>query len=107
MNLVDILRIKFPNASLIWDIIIQDDGKGPYIKAWNIDAPKPTQEDLEAWAIEVQPLYVAEQNKLANAPIYEQLAEIDLKSIRALRADDKERLASLEAEAAILRGKLL
>lgn len=42
-----------------------------------------------------------------NAVILEQLAEIDRKSIRALREGDNARIADLESEAATLRSKLV
>lgn len=56
-------------------------------------------------------IHVAE-SRIANAAarvrkeIMDALAEIDSKSIRAIRAGDTERIAALEAEAIILRGKL-
>ena len=30
------------------DVILQDDGQGAYIKEWNLDISKPTQEQLDA-----------------------------------------------------------
>lgn len=30
------------------DVLLQDDGKGAYIKNWNLDIAKPTQEQLNA-----------------------------------------------------------
>jgi|SRR6056300_1754648 len=30
------------------DVILQDDGQGAYIKEWNLDIAKPTQEQLDA-----------------------------------------------------------
>ena len=30
------------------DVILQNDGEGDYIKEWNLDIPKPTQEQLDA-----------------------------------------------------------
>jgi len=108
MNISDMLRLKFPNADFRKDIKLFDDGDGIiYIKEWNLDTPKPTKKQLDQWDIEMQPVYDLEQAKIANAPIYEQLDTIDLKSIRALRANDTNRLAALEAEAATLRGKLI
>ena len=29
-------------------VLLQDDGQGVYIKEWNLDIPKPTQEQLDA-----------------------------------------------------------
>ena len=30
------------------DVILQDDGQGPYIKEWNLDIAQPTQAQLDA-----------------------------------------------------------
>jgi hypothetical protein len=30
------------------DVLLQDDGQGPYIKEWNLDIPKPTMAQLDA-----------------------------------------------------------
>lgn len=50
--MITFIQLKFPDASFTKDIIIQDDGQGAYIKEWNLDAPKPTQKDLDTWATE-------------------------------------------------------
>ena len=42
-----------------------------------------------------------------NLPIYQQLMEIDARSIRAIRENHLERLADLEAQAAALRAQLV
>lgn len=107
MNIIDILQLKFPDASLIKDIIVQDDGQGLYIAQWNLDSSAPTDEELSAWAIELEQDYIHAQNKITNQPIYDALELIDLKSIRAIRSNDVERLASLETEAIALRAQLL
>jgi hypothetical protein len=31
------------------DVLLQDDGNGAYIKEWNLDIPKPTMEQLDAF----------------------------------------------------------
>ena len=31
------------------DVLLQDDGNGAYIKEWNLDIPKPTLEQLNAY----------------------------------------------------------
>jgi hypothetical protein len=54
------------------DVLLQDDsnGKGAYIREWNLDIPKPTEKqlkDLEAQAnIYEQNLITEEQNKESN-----------------------------------------
>lgn len=49
---------------------------------------------------------IASKNASINAPVYAQLAEIDQKSIRAIREGDAVRLATLDAQAAALRATL-
>ena len=34
------------------DVLLQDDGKGAYIKEWNLDIPKPTMAQLDAFEAE-------------------------------------------------------
>lgn len=93
----------------MWDdILVQDDGAGPYIAKWKESlGPKPTETDIAQWKIDLQPQYEFAQNKLSNKTIYDQLDDIDLKSIRALRTNNTVRLEELEQEAVILRNKLL
>jgi hypothetical protein len=31
------------------DVLLQDDGNGAYIKEWNLDIPKPTDEQLNSY----------------------------------------------------------
>ena len=109
MNISEILNIKYPNASFFLDIILQDDGEGPYIKEWNLDSPKPQKATIEAWGLEEDVIaeYNKQLNQEVNAPIIAMLELIDAKSIRALRVNDAERLAELEAEAVVLRGQLV
>lgn len=56
-----------------------------------LEQPEKTQAEIDAERIE---------------QIHVQLMEIDIKSIRALRANETERLAELEAEAVALREEL-
>jgi hypothetical protein len=41
---------QYVNAEVdfLKDVLLQDDGQGAYIKEWNLDIPKPTQEQLDA-----------------------------------------------------------
>ena len=112
MNIHIILKLKFPAASFLEDIKLQDDGDGPYIKEWNIsDIPEPTQKELDQWAIELQPQLEAQQvvikYNIDNKETLEQLETIDLKSIRAMREGDAARIAELNSQAVVLRGKLV
>ena len=36
-------------VDLLNDVILQDDGQGAYIKEWNLDIPKPTMAQLDAF----------------------------------------------------------
>ena len=40
------LKEQFPNVSFLKDIILQDDGNGPYIKYWGIGSSQPTEEEI-------------------------------------------------------------
>lgn len=71
MQLFNILKLRFPEASFIYDINLQDDGEGAYIKEWNIkDVLQPTQKDLDIWAIEFQDQYELEQIDLKRQAAY-------------------------------------
>lgn len=108
IELQDILRLKFPTASLSRDIIIQDDGQGAYISRWSLGGVSvPSADDLQKWEQEVSTLYQQEQFDLVNKDILLQLEEIDKKSTRALRANDTNRLQGLEGEAKLLRKQLV
>ena len=44
-------KIKFylnTEIDFLNDVLLQNDGEGDYIKEWNLDTPKPTQEQLDA-----------------------------------------------------------
>lgn len=58
MNIADIIKLKFPGVDLIGgQVIIQDDGNGPYIAKWDDSlGPKPDQAMLDRWAIELAPV---------------------------------------------------
>ena len=43
---IQYLQNKYPNISFIKDIILQDDGEGPYVKYWGLGDPQPTEEEL-------------------------------------------------------------
>jgi hypothetical protein len=42
---------QYVNAEIDFtkDVLLQDDGQGPYIKEWNLATPKPTLEQLNAF----------------------------------------------------------
>ncbi len=61
MFINQILKLKFPNASFLKDILLQDDGQGPYIKYWNLEHPLPTQKDLDQWALDFDLQYRQQQ----------------------------------------------
>ena len=77
MDIQNILQLKFPDASFVRDIVLQDDGDGVYIAKWNRVEPKPSKGELDQWAIELDFAYqeklVVEQRKLAYPKIEDQL----------------------------------
>ncbi|MEG6507188.1 XkdW family protein [Nitratidesulfovibrio sp. 1201_IL3209] len=102
-NLGEILAWKYPDGGFV----VQDDGNGPNIKAWTRKDAKPSAAQIEAWAT----AYAAHQRRLA---ILRELAELDIQSIRAVRAkqagnateQDDARLASIESQAQALRQEM-
>jgi RPA family protein len=53
------------------DVILQNDGQGDYIKEWNLEKAKPTQEQLDALETQAdeyeQNLITSKQNNKASA----------------------------------------
>ncbi len=61
MELDGAIKTLFPNAVNGIDYVLQDDGKGPYIKRWNLPDPKPTQTEL----VQAEKAYVAKRTATA------------------------------------------
>ena len=62
------------------DVLLQDDGNGAYIKEWNLDIPKPTMAQVDAFEAQAN---IIEQNEVIKAtrknlygPLDKQLEEI-------------------------------
>lgn len=71
MNTAEILALKFPEAKFFNDIGLRDQGNGIEIYLWNMgDIPKPTQEDLDRWAIELAPVKQAQDARQARRNEY-------------------------------------
>ena len=71
-----------------------------------------TPEEDAQRELDIQSLSAKQENSLPtkeeiNAPIYDKLLKIDLKSIRALREGNNTRILSLESQAAALRAQLV
>jgi hypothetical protein len=72
---------KYVNAEVDFtsDVILQDDMVGgvsnPYIKEWNLDIAKPTQEQLDALETEAQALEDLQEFKNARATAYPSIQE--------------------------------
>lgn len=76
MRIDEILKYKFPGIDLLNQVILQDDGAGPYIKKWDDSlGPQPTAEDLAAYEIEVQPLKDLNDVQEARAAEYPSIAD--------------------------------
>lgn len=57
MHLSEILKLKFTNIDFLNQVILRDEGAGPYIHKWDLSlGPCPTDEDLAKWAIELAPV---------------------------------------------------
>lgn len=71
MNLAEILMLKFPNSNFETDIKLSDEGKGPFIREWNVQGvSKPTAADIETFRTEVQDAYDAQQTQYARQAGY-------------------------------------
>lgn len=75
ITVAEIILLKYPDINPLVDVVLQDDGAGPYIKEWNLETPKPTKKDLDKWAEEFDLAYRQQQAKLAREypPIEKQL----------------------------------
>ncbi|MCV0026948.1 XkdW family protein [Bacillus sp. XT-2] len=49
MILYDAIMYKYPTAVPRKDFELRNDGNGSYIEKWNLRAPLPTQQELQAW----------------------------------------------------------
>ncbi len=67
MILYDAIMYKYPNAVPRKDFELRNDGNGSYIEKWNLRAPLPTQEELQAWW---------EESK--SNPVYESPDQVEL-----------------------------
>ena len=57
------------------EVILQDDGNGAYIKEWNLDIPKPTMAQLDAFeaqANEVERLNLVKANRAKEYPDFKE-----------------------------------
>lgn len=71
MNIADIIKLKFPEVSLVDQVIIQDDGEGAYISKWDDSlGPEPSKADLDAWAIELAPIKARQDARAARRNAY-------------------------------------
>lgn len=53
MNLHAVISYLFQGIDFEQECLLQDDGAGPYIKAWRRPEPQPTQAEIEAAALPV------------------------------------------------------
>lgn len=51
--LAEALKFLRPDIDFLQGCVLQDDGAGPYIKAWRRPEPQPTQAEIEAAALPV------------------------------------------------------
>lgn len=112
--LYNIIQINYPTGIIGLNGNIQlidyNDGNGPFISEWNVpNVEQPTVDQLNAFQTDANTIqqYTFQQNKITNAPIYAQLDQIDIKSVRALREADPTYLVTLTSQAVALRAQLL
>ena len=80
------------------DVLLQDDGQGPYIKEWNLATPKPTLEQLNAFEAQATTYENNEKIKATRKALYgsweSQLEEIYDNGIDSWKA----RIAQIKAD---------
>ena len=110
MTIQQILELKFPNQfpDVGQHTSVRIDSSGTSIIQWDTSiCPIPTAADITQWEREVQPLYDAQQFRIKNRVLLDQLDILDTRTIRALREGDQTRIQQLNAEAAQLRKGLI
>jgi hypothetical protein len=96
VNIVQAVIHLFPDADPMQDFIVQDDsdGNGPYIAAWNLGDPQPTEAELQtAWEAYQQ----AEANKPPELTPLESM-EAELTNTQLALTDTYEQLLASQDE---------
>jgi hypothetical protein len=74
------IKLYVAEIDFLKDVLLQDDGQGPYIKEWNLDIPKPTMAQLDAFETEATTYENNEKIKATRKALYgpwdKQLEEI-------------------------------
>lgn len=71
MNLGELMLMKYPNQINSGSIQLGDRGNGPEITVWDTSlGPIPTQADLDAWALELEPIKYAQDARQARREAY-------------------------------------
>lgn len=84
MNMFKAVRYLFPEAIPNIDFLIKDDGDGPEIGMWRIEAQQPTEQELMvAWDAYV----IAEANKPPAPPTQAQIDNDRLDQMELMIAD--------------------
>ncbi|MDT3427687.1 hypothetical protein J2Z22_003250 [Paenibacillus forsythiae] len=116
MNISRAIQYLYPDVDVMRDFEVWDnaDDKGPYIAVWNLEAPEPTEEELQAaWeayqaaeAAKEPELTEVDRLELALADNYEQMlaAQQDAANAQLALADLYELTLSLQAEVEALKG---
>ena len=106
MNIDEILCLKFPKEASSGRITtLLDENGRMFLSHFDVDGVEfPSEETILAWGKDVEAIKLA---TATNEAIYKELDSIDLKSIRALREKNLDRLAALDAQAVQLRSKLV
>ncbi|MRN57038.1 XkdW family protein [Paenibacillus monticola] len=97
MNIAQTIMYLNPTANPMTDFVVQDDsdGEGPYIAAWNLPDPQPTEAELQsAW----EAYQEAEANKPPQLTEIEQVRE-ELAQTQLALTDNYEQLLATQDEA--------
>ncbi|CAB5212897.1 Bacteriophage SP-beta, YorD [uncultured Caudovirales phage] len=86
MNKATAIMYLYPEARTPFDFIVDNDEKGSFISEWNLSAPKPTDDELEAAWEKVQALEYRAKREAEYPPISDQLDIIFHEGIDAWKA---------------------
>jgi hypothetical protein len=86
---VDAVAFLNPGVSFLRDVILQDDGEGPYVKAWNLPGSPPTDQEVADALLLIPASQIAANKVLAKAILDDSIPiGRDLRAIILLMVDE-------------------
>lgn len=99
--MVEEIQYLFPDAVIGVDVVFQDDGAGVYISQWNLQAPQPTQAEIDTVTsiIQARAAYLA---KWALVDAYEASLTVTLLNGHKYAANKNARLNIMQERDSLL-----